>query len=377
MAGKNERTGEPDRTFKTALLWWKKGQDNSAVQREIADLLGKPLESRVFDVLPQPRAMAALQSRVCWIRSADKLRPHFLFYPRLNTYNVEEAYERARAANDGRYSPHTAFRSLNGDHAAAVRFVNEFGPLEFLDEAQPRHQIELEYTVDFGEIDVNDLHTTPTPRSVCVWVDLWDLWEKRRRFVSVVKLWEARADHVTTLTALSDLAALRVWPPIGAWRHGQSISPVSAFPWRDGAFHLWCRSANAKRVMATAAEIIKAELNLQCFEMRTRWTCFDRSRLQFRLAPAARTLWTAIWHLFARDTGDGLGWRICPHCSKLFYPKRKDSYFCEPRYQKLHDANRWWNEHAEEELEKRRKKRATTKPAHKQALAKKPEWKGR
>lgn len=357
MAGKNKHDGRPDRTFKTALLWWKKGQDRSAVQREIATLLGKPIDSRVVDELPQPKAMAAPKYRVCWVRSGDNLGPHFLFHPWLNAYNVEDAYERARAKNDGRYSPHTAFRSLNGDNAAAIRFVNEFGPLELLDEAQPRRRIELGDTVDFGEVDVDDLHSTPEPRAVCMWIDLGDFWEKHRRFVAVAKLWEARTDRNTMITALSELAALRVWPPIGARRHSQGFSPVSAFPWRDGEFHLWCREAKAEQVMASSAEIIRAELNLQCFEMRTRWTCFDPSGLRFRVAPAAGSLWTAIWHLFARDTSDGLGWRICPHCSKLFYPKRKDSYFCKSKYQKLYAAERWWEEHKDVELAKRKAKR--------------------
>ena len=92
--------------------------------------------------------------------------------------------------------------------------------------------------------------------------------------------------------------------------------------------------------------------------MKSQWTCPDPHRLEFQIVPAAPSLWAAIWHLFARDTTEGLGWRVCPHCSKLFYPKRKDSYFCESRYQKLYAAGRWWEEHKESELASRRKKRA-------------------
>lgn len=297
--------------------------------------------------------MAAPERRICWIRSGDKLRPHFLFLPRKNAYSVEAAYEHARVQSDGQYSPHTAFRSLTDD-GAAVRFVNEFGPLELLNEAQPRQRLEVEDLIDFGVVE--ESCSAPEPRSVCIWVDLEDFWQKHRRFVSVVKLWELRESYEAMVYALSELSALRVWPPIGAWRHGERYSPASAFPWLDGEFHLWFRKANPTRVMAASAAIIQAELNLWCYEMRVRWTCPEPSRLQFQIVPFADSLWSAMWHLFARDMS-GLGWRICPHCSKLFYPKRKDSYFCDPKYQKLHAANRWWREHKDVELAKRRKAR--------------------
>lgn len=96
--------------------------------------------------------------------------------------------------------------------------------------------------------------------------------------------------------------------------------------------------------------------------MQVRWTSTDHSSLTFKLVPQAKSLWMAIWHLFARDTTEGAGWRICPHCSKLFYPRRRDSYFCESKYQKLYAASRWWETHSEEELEKRRRERAKAGP---------------
>jgi hypothetical protein len=343
-------SAKPDRTFKTTLLWWFKGLDNRATQRDVARLLENPVESRIFAALPIPTT-ATLSERVCWVQSPHKLRPHFLFVPRAILYSVEAAYQQAKAEADVTYSPHTAFLSLNsGNEWAAIDFVNEFGPLDLLDEQQPRQRLDREEMIEIGTEDdeIKERH---------VWVDIDDFWEKQRRFVSLVKLWELRGRYDKLVYALSELAGLRVDPPIGVWRHRQGYSLASGLPWEVGGFSQWLRKANPRRVAAAAAEIIKRELNLHCDEMKSQWTCPDPHRLEFQIVPAATSLWAAIWHLFARDTTEGLGWRVCPHCSKLFYPKRKDSYFCESKYQKLYAARRWWEEHKESELANRRKER--------------------
>jgi hypothetical protein len=346
-----------DRTFKTSLLWWFKGLDDPAAQREVARLLENPLKSRIFAALPTPTAAAAAE-RVCWVESRRKLKPYFLFVPRLALYNVEAAYEQAKAEADVTYSPHTAFRSLKSGNEWAVDFVNEFGPLELLDERQPRQRLEREDLIDFGSEEDDDI------KERCVWVDIDDFWDRHRRFVSVTKLWEFRGSYEKLVYALSELVGLRVDPQIGVWRHGSGYSIASGLPWRDGEFSQWVRKTNSKRTAAAAADIIKRELNLHCHEMKSQWTCSDPHRLGFRIVPTATSLWAAIWHLFARDTSEGLGWRVCPHCSRLFYPKRKDSYFCESKYQKLHAGKRWWEEHKESELANRRNERAAQTKKH-------------
>jgi len=165
-------------------------------------------------------------------------------------------------------------------------------------------------------------------------------------------------------SALSEIATLSVYPLIGARRCQGGFVPGSAFPWRDGYFFEWVRKAQDQQLMEAAAGIIAKELDLNTDQMRLSWGCANPSRLQFHLVPYATSLWSAIWHLFARDTSAGIGWRVCPHCLKLFYPRRKDSYFCEPKYQKLYAANRWWSEHSNEELGKRRKERSKMRLKH-------------
>ena len=388
----------PARTFKTAptLLWWAKGQDNRARQRAIAKLIERPIESRVFTELPTPTLSVTPEDSVCWIGRREKsnsakgwelateragiilkgeprnptpdLKPHFLFVPRLTFYSVEAAYEQAKVEADPQFSPHGAFRQIStGDKWAAIDFINEFGPLELLNEMQPRQPLRQEDLLDLGKEEPAPDEEEPAPKARCVWVDVDDFWRKHQRFVAVAKLWEARESRKAMVLALSELAGLRVYPSFGALRAGERYSLATAVPWGNGTFSEWLyRRPNENQVRDGSAEIIKTELSLWAHEMKVQWTCSDACRLDFRIVPSAKSLWSAIWHLFARDTSEGLGWRVCPHCSKLFYPKRKDSYFCESKYQKLFAANRWWQEHQEDELAKRHeasKSGAKRKPA--------------
>jgi integrase len=43
--------------------------------------------------------------------------------------------------------------------------------------------------------------------------------------------------------------------------------------------------------------------------------------------PNDLTLWHCLWFMFALDV-QGIGWRRCPHCNKLFKPPRKDRIYC-------------------------------------------------
>ncbi len=272
---------------------------------------------------------------------------------------MEAAYEQAKAASDGQYSPHTAFIRLNpDDNWSAIDFLNEFGPLELFDfdaDGRLRQQLALK---DLIIVPRSQEGIGFDVKTRCVWVNLEEFWEKHRRFIAIAKLWEARESCENVISVLSEIQSLSVYPRIGAWRDDRRFSIGSVVPWETTSFHEWVLKANAKQVMAAAAEIIEAELELHTYVMRGRWTCPEPSRLAFRLVPQTDSLWSAMWHLFARDTTEGLGWRVCPHCSKLFYPKRKDSYFCEPKYQKLHATNNWWKEHKEVELAHRRDARA-------------------
>lgn len=382
----------PDRTFKTSLLPWWKGNDSVKTLREMASLLDSPpIQSRLFSSLPTPTPAVTLTSarirvrgefprsrttsapeisnleRVCWLQIREQLIPHFLFVP-WDCYDIDAQYEKAKSEFDPYYSPHGSFRKLGSNNTLEVLdFVKEFGPLELLNEEQSRQELESLIAQGPEEISLRS-----------VWVNLGDFRLKHRRFSTVAKLLEARETPAEIVSALAEVAKLKVNPPIGAVRDGgrylgwEYLSPTP--PWYED-FEQWAGEASQEQIMDAAVDIIRRELNLNADGLKVVWQCQDPSRLEFRIQPRASSLWSAIWYLFGRDTTEGIGWRVCPHCSKLFYPKRKDSYFCESKYQKLHAANRWWNQHSGEELDKRRKERATAQPPRKRA-ARKPKTKG-
>ena len=84
-----------------------------------------------------------------------------------------------------------------------------------------------------------------------------------------------------------------------------------------------------------AIAFISLELSHYTRDRHPRWSNEwtpkgDKWRMELEMG----SLWEALWELFAWDTA-GVWWRRCPHCQKLFYPKRKDQFYCTPRQQAL------------------------------------------
>ena len=181
-------TDKATRTFKTGLLLWHGGATRPAEQRRIAQLLEKPINSRLFESLPIPTLPSSTEDCVGWIRRHDEPRPFFLFVPRFPPYKVEDRYLQAKTESDGQYSPHTALRTLRGrDILGTLDFVNEFGPLELLDESDLRKSLALEDLLEQDEIVPGEEATAARAR--CLWIDINDFWQKQLRFAAVVELW--------------------------------------------------------------------------------------------------------------------------------------------------------------------------------------------
>ena len=94
---------------------------------------------------------------------------------------MEAAYEQAKAASDGQYSPHTAFIRLNpDDNWSAIDFLNEFGPLELFDfdaDGRLRQQLALK---DLIIVPRSQEGIGFDVKTRCVWVNLEEFWEKHR-----------------------------------------------------------------------------------------------------------------------------------------------------------------------------------------------------
>ena len=248
---------------------------------------------------------------------------------RMAPYNVRESAALALAKRDPLLSPHGFFRALpHGKNRAAIEFVETFGPLEWPDGAEGSA-----YLV-FG-----------------------DFWRKHLRYVSVVRLWEAKDNDATLRRAFNDLhlaldsieyaegventptSAEPRWP-VGSTSDTPGSRPT--LPWRhhgEDNFQQWIAAASTQELSATAIHIFHAELNVHVRDRQPRWGRRDLWGLDaqpsFQLFLSRGSLWSYIWELTGLDTGGVSFWRICPGCNTLFYPKRSDQFYCKSQEQVL------------------------------------------
>jgi hypothetical protein len=244
-------------------------------------------------------------------------------------YDIRAHYDRARESKDASLAPHLAFRKLkHGDNFAAASFLRRFGRLKI------------------------------STLASCDWVSLDDFWCKHARYVGVVGLWEAlnqdarelrkawvRISRFAGEISKSETNPLRI-TPIGGLENGFQTSIGSGFSWKGDLQRLVSHATRApiSTLRDTALVLINRELNDHSGSRLARWDRLeDGDRFGFRPVFDNMSLWSAMWEFFGLDTADGIGWRICPHCGRPFYPARKDRFYCTPRQQQLHSKRQWWH----------------------------------
>jgi hypothetical protein len=264
-------------------------------------------------------------------------------------YNYHSAYSESRKNRDPYLSPHGLFRHLRaGYHKHAFQFMEQFGPL-FI-ESETRFP------------------------GVSWWLSLGDFWDKHARFVAVAKLWEhrldpeqLRADWVSLEEQHEKLdragnAPLGYIPdPI------QKYIPLSQMPWQCGSdqARLFYTNPSMRRKLVYA--LVHSELILHTQDCVLTWA-ETQAPPRDGLSPAVSfeptrsftSLWGAIWELFGLDTRQ-YGWRLCPLCGKLFYPKDHRSVCCSTEHQSLWSKREWAKKHRilirKAKVEKLRKRR--------------------
>ena len=138
--------------------------------------------------------------------------------------------------------------------------------------------------------------------------------------------------------ARSKEAPFRLW--IFLLDHGKNpppfFSPVSGFSGnetvdRGPISDIDSLTSAGKKTQVTSFHLINLELNSH---MRGRHIVWQRSweprKEGWRPVVWTESLWSAMWEFWGWDTASA-SWRRCPHCQRLFYPKRRDQFYCTPR----------------------------------------------
>jgi hypothetical protein len=262
----------------------------------------------------------------------------------LRPHDLEELYETAHKQREPLLAPHGFFQRLGpGNNFHAREFLEKFGPLKLT--APQREKLFLGYSIELS-------------------VDLQEFWTLHTRFSLFVQLWESLNNEERVGEILLEIYQRRVELaqhgefPVGttfgmppSW--GQS---ALRFPWSqpEGA-QRWLGVAPHRVIRDLALRLILSELNCHISKCHLTWQRgWESSGEKFRQVIWVDSLWSTIWEFFGRDTATG-AWRRCPHCQKLFYPKRHDQLYCTPRQQSLWSKRRYAAERRAQAHQRRRK----------------------
>jgi len=272
-----------------------------------------------------------------------------------NLYHVPASYTRARKAKDPSLAPHGLLRALRfGEQSELMRFLRECGPLEWKWERR------------WSEPGAHEHARRHPDEEPVAHVRAVDFWQKQLHFMLVARLWETWADTAQLQDAYVNLALNRERLAAQTWVRLIPFLRLAAgldklVP--DNRAMLWTRpgpEAAAKgldfeefvggiRKAAQwwlrhwAAMLIQAELDAHSENRQPvwYWQGSEETRVWFRMSLTMNTLWEGVWELLALDLAEPLGWRVCPHCGKLFYPPRKDRLYCTPEQQALASKRDW------------------------------------
>lgn len=243
--------------------------------------------------------------RIVWWKPSDVHRDgeYLVLSGPWKEYEPHALHDRALLQKNPLISPHGFFRSLATDNAHhAIEFARKFGPL--------------------GDL--------PGPPHGSVRVGLASFWARQLRFRLISNLWESRNDPKQLESA---------WEDVGKHR---SHAERWQYPLQVPTFR------ESKR--AAVFTLVRGELNLHTADRTTTWLRYEDG---FRPMLKAKGLLFMIWEFFGLDTAT-TEWRRCPHCQRLFYPRRRDQFYCTPRQQALASKRAYAAQRRAEERNRRK-----------------------
>ncbi len=271
-----------------------------------------------------------------------------------NLYNPHFEYAKARKAGNPLLAPHGALRSLRyGEREDLVRFLREFGPLEW------------HWAGPWGGPEWREYAEQHRGEEPCGDVSIADFWQKQLHFVLIAQLWESWPEPSRVQDAFVNLALERqrlepeTWarfvPFLRVVARLDAIPSYRAAMWERPDAHAAGKGLDFEEFVAGVRQqtptwlrhwvgmLIQAELDAQSQNRRAIWALRGSAgaRVWFEQRLEMNTLWAGVWELLALDFARPLAWRVCPHCGKLLYPPRKDRFHCTPEQQALASKRNW------------------------------------
>ncbi len=270
---------------------------------------------------------------------SGKYTPYIEFTLDLESgYEVRAAYEKSIRRKDPYLSPHTMFAGLRNDFNV-IQFLKDFGPLQRQGFSLPDKSLRI--------------LRRARPKPEVQWLNLHDFWRQQKKYRAVTRLWEALPNGDRLIEALSEgysslrdsyLEVAGLHSLIAEARRTGRPHPLGWTARPETSMDEWFASVPEGELCRMVPSVIETELQSAAVG-KPRWYMETRrdSRPAFRLGIDSESLWVAMWEFFAHDTYNGIIWRTCPHCGKVFRPARKDRFYCTPKLQQLHSKREWWN----------------------------------
>ena len=291
----------------------------------------------------------------CWFRGKigsyeGQEGGRLLVGPPWEFYNARTIYEKAQKKHDPLLSPHGFFRRLaNHNDTHAREFIERFGPL----------------IAGKGQ-RIHPLGPPPLP----VEVNLEDFWLRHIEFTQTMCLWENRNSKKELEAAWRNIAQnypLRrdVFDPdrsglILPWDLANEGRVLDSSRSDMHVFEEWAKNTSFEDMRRWTVWLVRSELNSNTAGSRAFWDAgWDRTGEKFRQVVMSHSLWSMMWELFGFDTTETC-WRRCPHCQRLFYPKRRDQLYCTSRQQGLASKRAYA---ARRRAEERKMKTVVARPA--------------
>jgi len=312
---------------------------------------------------------------VVWVRKADNGYEPWIPVWAADTpgefYDVNDAYQKAQQRRRPVVSPHHHLREVGtGNVYKVLQFLRQHGTLTLDDlQEEPPLAAGADKNPELGW-RAEDLVKYSSPN--VAWLNLGLFWRRQERFATAYSLWDGRVDADRLRKTLMALAGQKVAALDEVWQdHGPMFAaglgrkggqkgkgpPARVLYPEGGQYHPgvleqfnlpalqdWVPRAPYEQLALLADAFVHREINEATEGIRPTWISrFDwmkrRLALHFVLQP--ESLWAACWQMFGHDSVSGKIARVCPHCAKLFYPKRKEQIFCTSRLQQLFAKRRW------------------------------------